>query len=171
MSCALVLEPPVSPADPDSLRRVCATYPTGVAIVSTLDEASRPCGLTINSFISVSLDPPLVLWSLSRKSPNLETFNRAVQGAITILAADQSHLAERFARPHPDKFADVAVHADDEAQAPVIDGGVAYLKCSPWSVVEAGDHNVYIWRVDAASVLSSAPPLMFHGGALRRGPV
>lgn len=168
MSSALVREDTDFVADSVRLRRVCSTYPTGVAIVATMDEARRPCGLTINSFISVSLDPPLVLWSLSNKSPNREVFNRCTQGAITILADHQAELAQRFARPHPDKFDGVGVLGGPEA-APVIAGGVAFLRCSPWSVAEAGDHLLHIWRVDTAAVLSSGAPLVFHGGALRRG--
>ncbi|HRE42480.1 MAG TPA: flavin reductase family protein [Terricaulis sp.] len=168
MSSALVLEDPDSIADPALLRRVCATYPTGVAIVTASDGEQRRCGLTINSFISVSLDPPLVLWSLSSRSPNRAFFNSATQGAITILAHDQAELARRFARPHQDKFDGVPLRKA-AGDAPVIEGGVAFMRCAPWSVTEAGDHLLHIWEVKAAAVLSPHAPLVFHGGEMRRG--
>lgn len=167
MSSALVLKDPDFIEATSVFRRVCATYPTGVAIVTAL-HAGRRCGLTINSFISVSLNPPLVLWSLSNKSPNCELFNSSAAGAITILAADQGELAQRFSRPHQDKFEGIPLR-EHAGEAPIIEGGVAYMRCAPWSITEAGDHILHIWEVKAAALLSQAPPLVFHGGQLRQG--
>lgn len=165
MTCCSVVgvrEPP----DPETLRRVCGAFATGVAIVSTRRPDGSPCGLTVNSFASVSLEPPLVLWSLWRGSPSVECFDRADAYAISILAEHQDDLARRFATPGDDKF-DGAQYRHGELGAPIIDGCVAHFECRPHDRVEAGDHIVYVWRVERAE-RSDAAPLAFHGGAFRR---
>lgn len=154
-------------ADPVSLRRVCGAFPTGVAIVSTRDADGAPCGLTVNSFTSVSLDPPLVLWSLNRHSPSLPHFDAAEAYTISILAHDQAHLAQRFSTPVANKFEGVP-HDVCEKGVPIVQGCLGYLECRPWSRVEAGDHVVFIWHVEHARMLSLQSPLAFHGGGFKR---
>jgi flavin reductase (DIM6/NTAB) family NADH-FMN oxidoreductase RutF len=156
-------------AGPDSLsfRSICGAYPTGVAIVSTRTASGAPCGLTINSFSSVSLDPPLVLWGLSRTSPSLEHFDQAEAFVINMLAEDQAELASKFARPALNKF-DGVLHRACPKGAPIIEGCLAQLECRPWSRIEAGDHIVYIWQVEHAQLLSLRSPLAFHGGKFKR---
>lgn len=153
--------------DASVLRRVCAAYPTGVAIVSTLNGEGAPCGLTINSFASVSLDPPLVLWGLNANSPSLPYFDNADAFTISILSHEQGELASRFARREPDKFDGVAFEACERG-VPIIEGAVASLECRPWSRVEAGDHILYIWRVADARVHSLNSPLVFHNSGFKR---
>src|SRR5436853_5123451 len=92
------------PFDPRELRSALGTFATGVSVVTTAGADGTPIGFTCNSFSSVSLSPPLVLWSLSLRSPNLSNFLQAPHFAVNILAADQLRIARRFAQPVPDKF-------------------------------------------------------------------
>jgi flavin reductase (DIM6/NTAB) family NADH-FMN oxidoreductase RutF len=154
-------------ADPDALRRVCGAFATGVAIVATANAEGAPCGLTVNSFISVSLSPPLVLWTLRRASRTLPTFDRARTYAISILGEDQGDLARRFAGSTARPF-DGVPHRRGRLGAPVIDDCVAYLECSPYDRFEAGDHIVFVWLVEQAHGVSQRPALAFQGGRYGR---
>lgn len=155
----------MTPLDSRRLRDVLGRYPTGVAIVTTRAADGRRVGLTINSFASLSLEPPLVLWSLVNRSPNSMVFRECRHFAINVLASDHADLAMRFASAKvADKFAEVTVHDTDEGPA-AIPGSVASLICSNHGQIEAGDHRLFIGqvhRVDAGE--SVAPPLVFHAG-------
>lgn len=155
------------PLDQTALRRVCGAYATGVAIVSAAGVDGAQCGLTINSFTSVSLDPPLILWSLRSASPSLPHFDGDGPFAISILAEGQNDLAMRFARPAEDKFDGVPVQ-DGSLGAPLIGGSVAHLECRPYSRMEAGDHIVFVWEVVAVSEAPLEAPLAFFGGKFHR---
>jgi len=145
------------------LRQVLGSYPTGVAIVVTRTPDGRNVGLTINSFASLSLDPPLVLWSLVRHSPNLEVFRDCRHFTINVLGSDQEALARRFANPAiVDKFEGVAVREAPEGVS-AIQGAVATLVCLSDQQQMAGDHLLLVGRVlrtDGAP----ADPLVFHAG-------
>ena len=103
-------------------------------------------GVTANSFASVSLDPPLVLWSISRRSRSFSAFEAAGSFAINVLASDQIHLAQRFASLESDKFADLA-WSPAECGAPLIDGAVAHIECRRETAHQGGDHLILIGRV------------------------
>jgi len=153
--------------DQMALRRVCGAYATGVAIVSASCADGTHCGLTINSFTSVSLDPPLILWSLRSASPSLPHFDGEGPFAISILAEGQDALAMRFARPAENKFEGVPVQGG-ALGTPVIGGSVAHLECRPYSRMEAGDHIVFVWEVVAVSESPIEAPLAFFGGKFHR---
>lgn len=148
---------------PKVLRGVLGSYPTGVAIVATRCPDGRRVGLTINSFASLSLDPPLVLWSLVNHSPNLAAFRDCSHFTISVLACGQEELAMRFASSAvPDKFAGAPVHDVPEG-VPAIGGAVATLVCANDQQSPAGDHLLLFGRVlRVASV--AATPLVFHAG-------
>ncbi len=148
---------------PKVLRGVLGSYPTGVAIVATRCPDGRRVGLTINSFASLSLDPPLVLWSLVNHSPNLAAFRDCSHFTISVLACGQEELAMRFASSAvPDKFAGAPVHDVPEG-VPAIEGAVATLVCANDQQSPAGDHLLLFGRVlRVASV--AATPLVFHAG-------
>src|SRR5687768_10631584 len=116
------------PFDPRALRNALGTYATGVTIVTTTNADGAPIGLTCNSFSSVSLSPPLILWSLSLRSPNLSNFLQAPHFAVNILAADQADLAHRFAQPIANKFDGVG-YRNGMCGVPLIDGASARLEC------------------------------------------
>ena len=138
-------------------------FPTGVTIVTARDVDGRLIGLTANSFNSVSLEPPLVLWSLSRRAGSMPVFSRGSHYAIHILAADQMALAERFAAKGVDRYAGVA-YRENEAGVPVIQGAAAVFECFNRSQYEEGDHVIFVGEVERCTHRPEASPLLFHGG-------
>jgi len=154
---------PVEPAiDPRVFRTALGQYPTGVAIVTTLDAAGRPVGMTINSFASVSLDPPLVLWSVQVHTGSADIFRTAARFAICVLAADQEDMALRFARAEENKFRDMAIHTG-LGGIPLIPGALATFECSTWAVYPGGDHEIIVGHVERLNCRPGAP-LGFHQG-------
>lgn len=149
-----------------ALRTALGAFATGVTVVTTLDPEGRAIGLTVNSFNTVSLEPPLVLWSLSRASPNLEAFLRAGHFAVNVLAADQQALSERFARRGADKFAGLDWR-EGLGGAPLLPGCCAILECRNETQHPGGDHLIFIGRVEGCS-RSGEAPLVFHGGRYRQ---
>ncbi|WP_287019333.1 flavin reductase family protein, partial [Herbaspirillum sp.] len=138
-------------------------YPTGVAIVTMRTRDERDVGLTINSFASLSLDPPLVLWSLVNHSPNLDAFRDCAHFAINVLADGQEELARRFATPAiADKFEGVAV-AQAPEDLPVIAGALTVLVCENDHSRTVGDHLLMVGRI-VRTGHQPAAPLVFHAG-------
>jgi flavin reductase (DIM6/NTAB) family NADH-FMN oxidoreductase RutF len=144
-------------------RAALGMFATGVTIVTARGPDGAPVGLTANSFNSVSLTPPLVLWSLSRRAGSMAAFSTGSHYAINILAADQHALAERFASKAVDRFAGVAWH-EGTAGAPVIDGAVAVFECFNRSRYDEGDHVIFVGEVERCAHRAGAQPLIFHGG-------
>jgi len=134
--------------DSTDLRRALGRFGTGVTIVTTLDAARAPVGVTANSFSSVSLDPPIVLWSLRRASPSLAAFDSAGRFVINVLGVQQVELSRRFASPVADKFAGVD-HAPGLAGLPVVQGSAAVFECRTEQRLEVGDHILFLGRVEA----------------------
>ena len=151
------------PFTPEEYRAALGQFATGVTIVTARAADGRLLGLTANSFNSVSLAPPLVLWSLSRQSSSMPGFLGAAHYAINVLAADQRLLAERFARRGIDRFEGTAWRAGLTG-APVIDGAAAVFECSHHGQHEAGDHIVFVGRVAHCRRRVGVAPLVFHGG-------
>jgi flavin reductase (DIM6/NTAB) family NADH-FMN oxidoreductase RutF len=144
-------------------RAALGMFATGVTIVTARSGTGELIGLTANSFNSVSLSPPLVLWSLALKAGSLPTLSTGSHYAINILSARQRHLAERFASRDTQRWADVAWH-DGMAGAPLIDGAVATFECFNRSRYEEGDHVIFVGEVEHCSHHPGEPPLLFHGG-------
>jgi flavin reductase (DIM6/NTAB) family NADH-FMN oxidoreductase RutF len=144
-------------------RDALAQFATGVTIVCARAGASRYVGFTANSFNSVSLEPPLILWSLARRSASLAAFEASERYAVNVLAADQAELARRFSRPHADRFAGVA-HRLGWSDAPLIEGCVAWLECRHHARHAAGDHVVFIGEVVTVE-RARGSGLVFHQGA------
>jgi flavin reductase (DIM6/NTAB) family NADH-FMN oxidoreductase RutF len=149
-------------SSPD-FRAALGMFATGVTIVTARDAAGRRVGLTANSFNSVSLAPPLVLWSLSRRAAALQAFAAGSHYAINILASDQRALADRFAARSADRFEGVALR-DGLCGAPVIEGAVAVFECFNRSRYEEGDHVIFVGEVEHCEHRAGAAPLIFHGG-------
>ncbi len=146
-----------------SLRQALGQYATGIAVATTLDGEGEPHGLTINSFNSVSLDPPLVLWSLAKGSHQLEAFETSGCYAINILSETQQEVSVRFAAPVADRF-DGCDWDTGSAGAPILSGVVASIQCKTEKILDGGDHIILLGRVVEVSH-SSLPPLLYHGGA------
>ena len=144
-------------------RASLAMFATGVTIVTARTPAGELVGLTANSFNSVSLNPPLVLWSLSQAASSMAALTKGSHYAINILAADQKELAERFSSKSADRWQGVAF-TDGLAGAPLLTGAVASFECFNRSRYEEGDHVIFVGEVERCSHRACAAPLLFHGG-------
>ena len=145
-------------------RDALAQFATGVTII-TASAARGFVGFTANSFNSVSLQPPLVIWSLARRSRSLAIFEGVEQYAVNVLAHDQIGLARRFSRPHTDRFAGVAFRLG-ASNAPLIEGCAAWLECRHHALHPAGDHMLFIGEV-ISTAHRPLPPLVWHSGRYR----
>jgi len=144
-------------------RAALGTFATGVTIVTACDAAAQPVGITANSFNSVSLAPPLVLWSLARVAGSMPAFERGSHYAINILASDQHALAIRFASKDVDRFDGVAFRLGASG-VPLLDGAAAVFECFNRSRYEEGDHVIFVGEVERCVKRDGAHPLIFHGG-------
>jgi len=138
-------------------------FATGVTIVTARTPAGVHVGLTANSFNSVSLSPPLVLWSLARGASSMPALSSGSHYAINILAADQKALALRFASRLQDRWKDVPF-TEGTGGAPLLDGAAATFECFNRSRYEEGDHVIFVGEVERCSHRAGAAPLLFHGG-------
>ena len=138
-------------------------FATGVTIVTARAEDGTLVGLTANSFNSVSLAPPLVLWSLARSAGSMPVLSTGSHYAINILAADQSALADRFATRNIDRWAEVQFDIG-VGGAPVLAGAAASFECFNRSRYEEGDHVIFVGEVERCAHRPGASPLLFHGG-------
>lgn len=141
-------------------RDALAEFATGVTIIATRDRLGRYVGFTANSFGSVSLDPPLVLWSLARAANTLQAFEQSERYAISVLGSAQVALARRFSRPHADRFSGVPFRLG-WADAPLLDGAVAWFECRHYALQAAGDHTLFIGEVVSCGRRHGAG-LVFH---------
>ena len=151
--------------DTRHFRNALGRFATGVTIVTCLDASKQPVGLTANSFSALSLEPPLVLWSLRSASPSIAAFEAAPRFAVNVLTESQVELSRRFAARSEDRFADVA-WAQGEQGSPVLAGCAAVFECESLSHQMAGDHRLFIGRVLACTE-SALPPLLFQAGHYR----
>jgi flavin reductase (DIM6/NTAB) family NADH-FMN oxidoreductase RutF len=148
--------------DPRELRNALGRFATGVTVITAQTPSGKLEGLTANSFSALSLDPPLVLWSIRQSAPSLPGF-LAVRGfAVNVLAADQRELAAAFATASIDKFADVPF-AMGLRGYPVLAGSIAVFECQTENTIEGGDHLIFVGRVLAASYCDGEP-LVFSRG-------
>lgn len=151
-----------SPIDPKQFRKALGSFTTGVTVVTTRTAEGKDVGLTANSFNSVSLDPPLVLWSLDRKSSNANAFMAAEHFAIHILASDQENVSSQFAKSGIDRFAGIATERG-HAGLPLLVGCSAHFVCRVSYRYEGGDHVIMVGEVMSFDSFGRAP-LVFHGG-------
>lgn len=151
-----------SEIDPLDLRRALGHFGTGVTVITTRTFDGTRVGVTANSFNTVSLEPPIVLWSLATKSPNLDNFRNAGRFVVNVLALHQVDLSSRFSRPSPDKFAGVE-YADGLGGLPVLKGCTASIECAVINSHTVGDHVLFLGRVERYTYQDAAP-LLFHNG-------
>ena len=155
--------PAVNHPTPSTLRAALGLFATGVTIVTARAADGRLVGLTANSFNSVSLEPPLVLWSLSKRAGSMPVFSQGSHYAIHILAAEQLELAKRFATRDIDRFAGLTFE-EGAGGVPLIPGCAAVFECANRSQYEEGDHIILVGAVERATHREGAQPLIFHGG-------
>lgn len=166
------------------LRDALGNFATGVTVVTTLDAQGASVGLTISSFSPVSLNPPLILWSLVNTASSREAFLQHPRFAINVLAADQHALALQFASRSPDRFNGVAVELSASG-LPLLTGALAWFECKRFAEHLAGDHTIFIGEVEQVGYRGASPaelaqtakpdakdapaPLIFHRGVLHEG--
>ncbi|MET0210567.1 MAG: flavin reductase family protein, partial [Burkholderiaceae bacterium] len=158
------MNPPLRAVAPSfsasDFRAALGMFATGVTIVTARGADGTPVGLTANSFNSVSLTPPLVLWSLARSAGSMPHFERGSHYAINILAADQHALAERFAsKAIVDRFGGVAFR-EGAGGAPILEGSAAVFECFNRSRYEEGDHVIFVGEVERCDWREGAQPLI-----------
>jgi flavin reductase (DIM6/NTAB) family NADH-FMN oxidoreductase RutF/DNA-binding MarR family transcriptional regulator len=165
LSTGGIIRLPIETGDPATdgrlFRRCLGQYGTGIAIITTETEGRR-AAVTVNSFASVSLDPPLVLWSITNTSRSYPLFKKGGRFAVNILASTQMNVSTHFASKIEDKFAD-AVWSPGEFGSPLLDGCLAHFECESYSEVDGGDHTILIGLVRRA-VRFEGEPLLFTQG-------
>jgi flavin reductase (DIM6/NTAB) family NADH-FMN oxidoreductase RutF len=155
---------PVGPQiDKRDFKDVLSRFATGIAVATATDQDGKPIGMTINSFSSVSLDPPLVLWSIGLAAHSLPAFRRAGAFAINVLPSDKQHLCQQFATASADKFSGVDYLLDDYG-LPLLAGMLAHLTCTTWRRYPGGDHEIFVGQVRSLQVGTGEPLVLYRGG-------
>ncbi|EPR2788543.1 p-hydroxyphenylacetate 3-hydroxylase reductase component [Acinetobacter baumannii] len=149
--------------DPLQFRRALGNFATGVTIVTAQNAQGEKVGVTANSFNSVSLDPPLILWSIDKKSSSFSVFEEATHFAVNILSGTQIELSNKFSRRNIDKFADTNFQLG-AGRAPILENCSAVFECQRYQVIEGGDHWIIIGRVVKFHDHGRSP-LLYHQGA------
>ena len=147
--------------DPTALRHAFASFATGVTVITARDELGSAVGMTANSFGSVSLDPPLVQWSLRINSALHRSFIEAIMFSVSVLAADQEAIARQFASRMPDRFAGIQL-IEQGKEPPLIAGALAHFVCRKINDYRVGDHELFVGEVLRASA-HEGHPLLFFG--------
>jgi flavin reductase (DIM6/NTAB) family NADH-FMN oxidoreductase RutF len=148
-----------------AFRNALGQFATGVTVMTGLAPNGERVGITVTSFNSLSLDPPLILWSLGRDGGSFSCFQVGAAFAVNVLAGDQRHLAERFASVGIPKFDGVETRLG-HGKVPLIAGCTAYFECQVETRHPGGDHDIIVGRVRGLSNVGS-DPLVFHKGVLR----
>jgi len=152
------------PADSALYRRACARFATGITVVTVVDSGGHPHGMTVNSFTSVSLEPPLVLVSIDLRNAILGHFVSSRNFGVNVLAEEQEHLSRRFAElPLENRFEGVEWHRGHTG-LPLLDGVLARLECTTVKCFEAGDHTVLLGEVSHAAFREGKPLVYFNSG-------
>lgn len=159
------INPAVDDGARKEFRRALGQFATGVTAMTTLSPEGEPVGLTANSFNSLSIDPPLILWSIARGTPSFDCFRVKDAFAVNVLSSDQESLARQLAQSSVDKFRGV-ITREGLAGVPLIEGCVAYLECAVWARYPGGDHDIIVGHVQRVFNIGRSP-LVFHGGAFR----
>ena len=147
-----------------NFRNVLSKFATGVTVVSTIDTNNNPIGMTVNSFSSVSLDPPLVLWSIGIKQPSYDIFMNAKGYSVNILSKDQKNVCNLFSSPNEDKFKKVKYKLSDNG-FPIIKNSLAWFDCVKWKYYPGGDHQILVAEVKSFFA-NEYDPLIFWNGSL-----
>ena len=149
--------------DPGTFRKVLASYPTGVSVVTALDTDGGVLAMVVGSFTSVSLDPPLVGFLPDKRSSTWPLIQAAGHFCVNVLGSDQIDVCRAVVAKTPDRLAEVS-YVLSEHNLPVIANAIAAIECSIHSVVEAGDHWIVLGRVLSLDIIRDEDPLLFHRG-------
>ncbi|OCA85730.1 oxygenase [Bacillus sp. FJAT-27225] len=150
-------------------KEVMGNYPTGVTVVTTVDENGTPVGLTVNSFASVSLDPLLILWSIDKRVSSHDLFVNTGKFAVNVLAAEQGDVCSLFAMKGADRFSQCEWELS-EHNLPVLAGVTGVMQCKTFKTVDAGDHTILIGEVIGIESYNKEP-LLYHKRTFGKIPV
>jgi len=146
----------------NQFRRCLGKFTTGVTVVSCRDQDGKPCGITANSFSSVSLEPPLILWNIAKVSKSLQAYLAAENFAINVLSKDQQPLAAHFSRSENGLF-DKIDYQDTQLKVPLLSDALAHFECRTHDIHDCGDHHIIIGEVTNFE-MSTCEPLVFYSG-------
>ncbi len=155
----------IADLSPRSLRTCLGRFATGIAVVTATGRDGEPVGLTINSFTAISLEPPLILFSLDRATTSLPDFEAGEAYAVNVLSADQQGISDTFARADPaERWRDTVWSPGSTSGAPVLEGAIARFECVRFAVHDGGDHRMFLARVVAAAHAEHGAPLLYFNG-------
>ena len=154
-------------AQHDALRDSLGRFATGVTVVTCAGDLG-PCGITANSFSSVSLEPPLILWNIAKVSNSLRAYLDAEHFAVNVLGADQDHLAHHFAQSDHTVFNGVDYDTSADG-VPILPNTIACFECRTFAVHDCGDHHIIIGEIERFQSRDAEPLLFFRGDYLRSG--
>lgn len=161
-------DPKQSIVDPQELRGVLGAFATGVTVMTTRTANGERIGSTVSSFNSVSLDPPLILFSLARTAQAFSAWEAAEGFAVNILAEDQTEISNRFAKAMTDKWSGVEIEDGPATGYPLIPGALANMECTNFAHYDGGDHLIIVGRVVALRRnMEGQRPLLFYGSRYR----
>ena len=152
-------------SDSKDFRRCLGKFATGVTVVTCCDSEGRPCGITANSFSSVSLDPPLLLWNIAKVSNSLQAYLDAEHFVINVLTSDQQTLSSHFARSDHTLFDNVDFDLSDDG-APLLPDTLATFECRTHQIHDCGDHYIIVGEVTRYRA-DDGDPLLFFSGSYR----
>ena len=162
------IQPILKSFDQSAFRKALSCFPTGVGVATTIAADGQPQGMTISSFNSVSMNPPLILWSIGLEAACLDDFRQAEDFAINILAADQKPVSQKFSQTQKDRFSDLDWYLSPTG-LPLLDGSAATLSCKVWDRYPGGDHEIIVGEVYELTY-SDKTPLLFGLGQLTSFP-
>ena len=148
------------------LRDCLGRFATGITVVTCREPDGAPAGITVNSFASVSLEPRLILWNLSKASRSVDSFINAGEFVVNVLAEDQRDLSDHFAQSERPRFEHIDASESASGQ-PVLPDCLAWFHCQTDTIHEGGDHYILIGEVESFELGRDAPPLLYFGGAYR----
>lgn len=152
--------------DQRAFRDALGQFPTGVTVITAHPDGYAPFGVTANSFASVSLDPPLVLWSLQKSSDTFDAFEKATHFAVNVLTESQQALSSQYAKKNNHDLVDEHFFAG-ACGSPLIDGAIVSFECEIDACHDGGDHIIMVGKVIAMSDVGGGKPLVFHAGQYR----
>lgn len=141
-------------------KQAMGNYPTGVSVVTAMDENDKPIGLTVNSLASVSIDPLLILWSIDQNVSTYDTFKNIDYFAVNILSGDQKELATLFSTDHDDRFSNCDWKRSEQG-LPIISNALASFECKTYKQIEIGDHTTLFGEIIDIEVANKLP-LLYH---------
>ena len=148
--------------DSREIRNVMGHFATGVAVVTTKDNAGLPFGLTVNAFTSLSLNPPLVAVCIDKAAQCYSCFHESKVFAVNVLSEEQEELSRRFASKGIDKFQEIKWHRGKN-DIPLLDGAIGYIECKVANIYEGGDHTIFLGEIVCVSATEDRPLLFFKG--------